>query len=314
MQPELFLEQRDVVPLTKALKQVLMQIDTASARRTLLEIAGIDSAFMGTLRPESEPNLFAPKLVAEFRKYRISTRRLDYHPMVSLLGYLCDFAEDYSLPDQDVALFSRFLEQGQENFKALKVRNAVGRIESPKGTGIGTAVLVGKNLLLTCNHVFSKTQVQQAWVRFGYKTGSYGLEDVFELDLEFVSHHNRPDYALVRIQGEPQQPIIPPTNDLLDAGQEIRLIHHPLGKPVVISGIGQMVQVGEDYIDHNISADEGSSGAPIFNRQWQLVAIHQGHPGIGRSVITGTLGGIPIRAIWNQMIPHLPGTEQGANK
>ncbi|MEH1926704.1 trypsin-like peptidase domain-containing protein [Nostoc sp.] len=79
------------------------------------------------------------------------------------------------------------------------------------------------------------------------------------------------------------------------------MIHHPQGKPVIISDFGQITQVGEDYIDHNVKTDDGSSGAPIFNRQWELIAIHQGNPGIGRSVSPGSTGGIPIRAIWTQI-------------
>ena len=308
MNAEVFLEQRDVVPLTKALIKVLRKLNTANDRQSVLESAEINRAFIGNFRLESQPNILAPALVAAFKTYRISSQQLDYHPMVKLLGYLVDLGdltENYEMSDQEVHLFDQLLPQGQENFKALKVRSTIGRIESPKGTGIGTGVLVEKNLLLTCNHVFSKTQVQQAWVRFGYNTGSYGLEDVFELNREFVINDNRLDYALVRIQGKPQQPIVHLKDALLDADQEIRLIHHPLGEPVVISDIGKIIQVGEDYIDHNINADEGSSGAPIFNRQWELVAIHQGHPGIGRCMEKGTLGGIPIRAIWKQITPYL---------
>ncbi|MUG94936.1 serine protease [Scytonema sp. UIC 10036] len=302
MEPEVFLEQSNVIPLTKALIKVLNDKPNASDRLTLLNNAGINSAWIGNLRLESQPNTLAPSLVAAFKAYRISRGQPDYHPMVKLLEHLSEFIESYGLSDEEVDLFSRLIDQGQENFKALKVRSAVGRIESPKGNGIGTGVLLEKNLLLTCNHIFSKTQVQQAWVRLGYKTGSYGLEDIFELDMKFVCFHNRLDYALVRIKGEPpQQSIVVRNYTFLNDGQDIRLIHHPLGKPVVISDIGKIVQVGEDYIDHNISADEGSSGAPIFNTQWELVAIHRGHSGIGRSVLQGILAGIPMYSIKNHM-------------
>ncbi|BAZ53317.1 hypothetical protein NIES4103_59910 [Nostoc sp. NIES-4103] len=46
MEPEVFLEQKDVVPLTKVLIQVLMQNNIASDRYSLLDNAGIDAALI----------------------------------------------------------------------------------------------------------------------------------------------------------------------------------------------------------------------------------------------------------------------------
>jgi len=312
MEPEVFLEQRDVVPLTKAMIVVLMKINTASDRQSIFESAGLHPGFLGNLKLDTQPNILAQTLIAEFKRYRIDNRHLNYHPMISLLSYISDFSEIYALSDQDVTLFKRLVEQGQENLLSAAARSTVGRIESPPGTGIGTGVLVGKNLLLTCHHVFSKTQVQQAWVRFGYKTGSYGLEEIYPLDLNFVSHNHRLDYALVRIQGQLPQSIVSPSQAELNTGQEIRVIHHPSGKPVVISDIGQITQVGEDYFDHNIKTEAGSSGAPIFDRQWKLIGIHRGNPGIVR-VIKGTSASIPVRVFWFQIVSYLLEAESGAD-
>lgn len=309
MNPELFLEQKDVVPLTLALNQFALRVNVASDRQEFLDSAGVDNALLSNLRLDTQPNRFAQALVAAFKSYRISNQRLDYHPMVSLLKYLCDLAPIYELADQDVALFSRLAEQGQENLKALAARTAVGRIESPKGQGIGTGVLIGKNLLLTCDHIFSKSQAKEAWVRFNYTSGSYALDsDVFELDLDTATRSSQLDYALVRVKGEPKQRTANLIDAILDSNQEIRLIHHPQGQHIVISGLGQIVQVGDDYIDHNISTDEGSSGAPIFNRDWQLVAIHRGNLGIGRagrSLEPGTTSGVPLRAFWKNIQTQL---------
>ncbi|MFP5271219.1 trypsin-like peptidase domain-containing protein [Coleofasciculus sp.] len=309
MNPELFLEQRDVVPLNRALNQFAIKVNVASDRQEFLDSAGVDHALLSNLRLDTQPNRFAQALVAAFKSYRISNQRLDYHPMVSLLQYLCDLAPIYGLADQDVALFTRLAEQGQENLKALAARSAVGRIESPKGTGIGTGVLIGKNLLLTCSHIFSKSQAKQAWVRFNYTSGSYCLDsDVFELELDTATRSSQLDYALVRVKGEPKQRTANLIDAILDSSQEIRLIHHPQGQYVVISGLGQIVQVGDDYIDHNISTDEGSSGAPIFNRDWQLVAIHRGKLGIGRAgrlLEPGTTSGVPLRAFWKNIQTQL---------
>lgn len=305
MNPEIFLEQSDVTPLIKALIPVFTRINGGSDRHSLLENADIDSAFIGNLRLDAQPNIFTLALVAAFKSYKISNQKNNYHPVINLLESLVGLAEIYGLSDEGLKLCDRLINQGKENFKALIVRNAVGRIESPQGTGIGTGVLVAKNLLLTCNHIFTKTRVQTAWIRFGYKSDSYGTEDAFELNLlNFVDKHPQLDYALIRLQSTPSVPPIRPVNVILDSGQKIRLIHHPKGQPVVISGLGEIVQVGEDYIDHNLNTEEGSSGAPIFNDAWELVAIHRGNPGVAR-LTQGTMEGKPISAFWNQIASHV---------
>ena len=308
MNPELFLEQRDVVPLNRALNQFALKVNVASDRQDILEGAGVDIALLANLRLDSQPNRFAQALVAAFRNYRVSSQSLDYHPMVSLLQYLLA-VPPYELADQDAALFTQLVERGEENCNALAARSAVARIESPKGTGIGTGALIGKSLLLTCDHIFSKSQAKQAWVRFNYTSGSYALDsNVFELDLDTATRSSQLDYALVRVKGELKQRTAHLIDAILDSNQEIRLIHHPQGQHVVISGLGQIVQVGDDYIDHNISTDEGSSGAPIFNRDWQLVAIHRGNLGIGRagrSLESGTTSGVPLRAFWKNIPTQL---------
>jgi Trypsin-like peptidase domain/Effector-associated domain 8 len=307
MNPDVFLEQKEVPFLIPALTRWSQQVIIASDRQDVLNNSGIHQALLNQIKFDNKAPLFANSLVAEIKKYSFSYKKADYHPLVNLLQHLCDRAESEidEFPEEDLALFGKLLEEGKDKLKALASRHAVGRIESPKGTGIGTGVLIQPDLLLTCNHVV-KSQVKEAWVRFNYKSGSLLLDKyLFELDLNLVSSSNNLDYALLIVKGKPQQLTKNPINATLYENQEIHLIHHPLGKPVEISGIGQIVQQGEDYIDHNLRTDNGSSGGPIFNRQWELIAIHQGHPGIGRNVESGTMGGIPIRAIWDKISPHL---------
>ena len=304
MNPDIFLEPSNVTHLIKALIPVFTTINGASERHSLLENADIDSAFIGNLKLDAQPNFFTPALVAAFKSYKISYQKISYHPLINLLAYLVNLAEIYGISDEGLRICDRLIKQGQENFKALIARNAVGRIESPQNTGIGTGVLVAQNLLLTCNHIFTKTRVEKAWVTFGAKSDSYSTPGIFELDLNFVRYDNQLDYALIRLQPNPALKPIRPVNVGLDSGQKIRLIHHPMGQPVVISGLGQIVQVGQNYIDHNLNTDKGSSGAPIFNDVWELVAIHRGNPGVGRPT-KGTMEGKPISAIWDSIANHL---------
>ncbi len=305
MNPEIFLVQEDVVGLEEGLERLFSNLNNDTIRSVFVS-SGVEKSFTRNINFNSTAFELTSRIVAKSREYKVSAQRLDYHPLISLLAYLLGRYHD-ELEDQEISLFTKLVEQGQENLKAFKTRRAVGRIESPQGNGIATGVVIGKNLLLTCNHVFSKTQVNQAWIRFNYKANSpQSEEDLFELDMDFVCHHHYPDYALVRIKGGLQQEIAISSYETLDSEQDIRIIHHPQGKPLVISSLGQIKQVGEDYIQHNVSTDNGSSGAPIFNRQWELIAIHRGNHGIGgRNVEPGTVEGIPLRAFWDKISPHL---------
>jgi len=311
MHPEIFLEQKDISPLIRILTQFALRDSDNDDRQKALTIAGIDSSFLNRLRFGIAPVQFANQLASDFRDYRISSNEPTYHPMLCLLNHLRDQAASYGFSDDYQDLLTQLIEQGQENFKAIAARNTVGRIESPLGTGIGTGFLVGDGLLLTCDHVLRKTNVRQAWVRFGCKD-KYSCQNkqAYELNLKPVSHRSQADYALMRIEplpnSKPIQPVkIQPVDESLNSGQAVRLIHHGEGKPVVISNVGQILQVGADYIDHNLSTAEGSSGAPIFNADWELIALHQGIPSNRRSGIKDAVRGIPIQSIWQQIAPHL---------
>ena len=308
MDPTLFIIQEEVPGLIKAVMNFAGAFQNADDRRAVLSAAGIDASFMSGVKFDTAPVLFANSLVARLKEYKVSSQRLDYHPLISLCSFWLDTgASHYGLDDQDAALCQKMiLARGRENLKALNARESVARIESPQGTGIGSGVLIAENVLLTCYHVFNKRNLQQARVRFGYKEGSYGVEDVFELDMNSLTGQHQPDYAVINIQGKPRQRITMPVNKILSSGQEtrIRIIHHPHGLPVQVSEVGQIIQAGEDYIAHNLRTDEGSSGAPIFDHNWDLIAIHSGNPGLGREIPAGTKIGVPIRAIWERINTH----------
>jgi hypothetical protein len=312
MDPDTFLAQDDVHSLVQALNSFALEVEAADDRKHLLVNAGIHPAFLSKLSFGASPYLFANSLAAHFREYCVSTQQPAYHPMLRLLDYLLRVHE---LEDQDRKLFQRLLQQCLENLDGFAARGAVGRIESPPGTARGTGVLLDGQLLMTCKHVFERIfddELERIWVRFGYRSGKYGIEpgEVFELDVQNIASHDTRsdsalDYVLVKITGKPAYRAARLSNNFLNTAQNVRLVHHPRGEPVQISDIGQVVQVDQEYLKHNIQADSGSSGAPIFDLHWRVVAIHRGKLGLSRSYAPGETEGIPIRAIWNNIEPHL---------
>jgi hypothetical protein len=312
MDPDTFLIQDDVHLLVQVLNKFALEVDAPGDRKDVLVNAGIHLAFRSRLIFGTSPLLFATMLVARFREYRVSDKHPMYHPLVNLLDYLLKVHE---LEDQERDLFKRLVNQGMENFNGLAARSAVGRIESPIGTAMGTGVLVDRHHILTCKHVLERIfdkGLDRTWVRFGYKTGKYGVElgEVFELDIKSLASHetrsnNAFDYALVRIFGEPRFRPALLSNSLLNTTQNVRLVHHPRGEPLQISDVGQLVQVDKEYIKHNVKTDYGSSGAPIFDLDWHVVAIHRGTLSLSRPSAPGITEGVPLYSIWNDIKPRL---------
>ena len=311
MDPDRFLgNHTEVAGLLGIAKKFADRHGVPAERQAALRAAGLDPS---SLQSYADPLSFALQLVASFRQYAVSDAQVDYHPMIQLLRYLEMIevpARPYGLDDEELALAAALIARGEENFLALATRRSVGRVEADKSAPIGTGTLVGADLVLTCAHVLSKSAAEHAGVRFGYKTRpdgrsvaqgtSYPLDLANPLELDAQR-----DFALLRVAETPARPSLRPRNVFLSRDEPLRLVHYPGGQPVVVSEMGRIAQSGPDYVDHPIPTADGSSGAPLFNQGWELVAIHRGTPGLGRRVAPGTTAALPISAIWEAIEPYV---------
>ncbi|HVB25528.1 MAG TPA: trypsin-like peptidase domain-containing protein [Ktedonobacteraceae bacterium] len=312
MNPDIFLTQEEIPLLVQALNTFVLDTTIAEERQNMLINAGIHLSFRSKMNSSVSSLVFATKLVASFREYRVSIYQPGYHPMISLLEYLL---QTYEWEDQDRNLFRRLIKRGQDNFKGLAARSTVGRIESPPGTAAGTGVMVGKQLLLTSHHVFKRIFEQgqeRVWVRFGYKTGRYGVEigELFELDIKNIVRSILPtdhplDYELVKIIDGPNLQSATLSHHIPCPTQPVRLIHHPRGEAIQISEPGEILLVDTEFIQHNIQTDYGSSGAPIFDLDWRIVALHRGTLCLSRPTPAGITEGVPISSIWKAIEPQI---------
>jgi hypothetical protein len=311
--PDIFLKQEDIPPLIQALSTFALEVDRAQDRKHILINAGIPISSLCQFTFNMNALLFANSLVSHFREYRVSACRPTYHPMVNMLEYLL---ETYAMEEQDIYLFTRLIKLGRDNLETIAARSAVGRIESPAGTAIGTGVLVGSQLLLTCRHIFEHRLLEeglgQAWIRFGYKVGKYCVEqgELFELDIKSIDDNapiidHKLDYALVKINGMPKFRPVGLYDGIPTLSQPIRVIHHPRGEPVQISQIGQIVEVSQGFIQHNAEVDYGSSGAPIFDLHWRVVAIEKGTHSLSRPSSHDITEGVPIFCMWDHIKPYM---------
>lgn len=186
-----------------------------------------------------------------------------------------------------------FLDRGR------RAADAVCRIKLPMDGGLayGSGLLVGPRLLLTNNHVLgSPREAAQAEAEFGYEHDLDGvLKDPVQFNLDpddlfFTS--SEVDFTLVAVaplaeNGVPLDrfgwlPLIPLPGKTVD-GEWVTIIQHPQGdaKQIAIHA-SQIVKLDPKKVDvdlarfihYSTDTEPGSSGAPVFNDQWQVVALH----------------------------------------
>jgi V8-like Glu-specific endopeptidase len=122
------------------------------------------------------------------------------------------------------------------------------------------------------------------------------------------------DYALLRLKGKPGTEFIKPgvmrgwielqgkDGDFVK-DSPLLILHYPYGDPLEIANNTQAI-VGinnnKTRIRYSTYTQSGSSGAPCFNENWELIAIHQsGDPDAYRSARYNQ--GIPIQTILHRL-------------
>ena len=231
---------------------------------------------------------------------------------------------------------------------AIYSAQAVGRIERPRDRAHGTGFLIGPDLILTNYHVFSsKEMLDGSVIRFDYHANAEGVVTAgrtFEFVPDFYvgSPDKELDFALVKVKGEPLAErkmgaaeeglgylellrlgkhrgylLVSPAK--IVEQERVNIIQHPNGNP-------QKVVLTQNYVLADMSATRvhyladtlpGSSGSPVLNRRWEVVALHHSggaHPPIKATVDLQKIlkghykfnEGIPMRAILPQIERYLP--------
>lgn len=186
-----------------------------------------------------------------------------------------------------------FLERGR------RAADAVCRIKVPTdgGAWYGTGFLVGPRLLLTNHHVLANAdEASQAEAEFGYEhdldgvlkspaSFNFATHELFysdaELDITFVA------VAPLSSDGVPlsrfgRLPLLPLSGKAVD-GEWVSIVQHPGGEPKQIAIQSSQIVVLDpppencdldSFIHYSTDTEPGSSGSPVLNDQWQVLALH----------------------------------------
>jgi endonuclease G, mitochondrial len=184
-----------------------------------------------------------------------------------------------------------YLEQG------TKVSQAIGRViinDADRRTrGYGTGFLVSPQLLLTNNHVLpDRDTAINSRIEFNYQTALGGVPQSsteFELDpAAFFVTDARLDYSLVAVKSQSTSglglsqfgwlPLIAAQGKII-IGEFVNIIQHPNGdRKQIALRENMLIDVLPDFLQYQTDTSPGSSGSPVFNDQWEVIALH--HSGV----------------------------------
>ena len=168
--------------------------------------------------------------------------------------------------------------------RGLEVARSVAYIGVQYGNqrGSGTGFLVAEDLLLTNNHVLSRVDLLANTVfRFNYQDDFQGhaqpIEEYHALPNGSFHTNRHLDYTIVQLEKKPGQKweYLPLKSRNIEREDRVNIIQHPGGQAKQISFQNNFVEyVGENVVQYVTSTLNGSSGSPVLNDAWEVIALH----------------------------------------
>ena len=179
----------------------------------------------------------------------------------------------------------------------LKRCEAVGRVEETTGDGVGTGFAIpgtalrdgwpGSYLFVTNNHVVSTKEpdaLRFASARVTFHALRDGAGKPFTTGFVRILGESPPDqldYTVLELADQPpglEAYPVAETMPTVNSGQRLYVIGHPRGGGLMFSmQDNRLVDHGAptDFrVHYRTPTEPGSSGSPVFNSGWELVALH----------------------------------------
>jgi V8-like Glu-specific endopeptidase len=168
--------------------------------------------------------------------------------------------------------------------RGVQVCKSVCRVLTPNG--IGTGFLVGRGMIMTNNHVIgSRESAAASVIEFDYQQDGAGqLLPTFryQLDPDRFHTNEKLDYTLVGLKEDSgKRPLeswgrlqLNPNADPIPT-EHVSIVQHPNGglKQIVLTA-NWVVAAKPPYLHYTTDTMPGSSGSPVFNDTWHVIAIH----------------------------------------
>lgn len=146
----------------------------------------------------------------------------------------------------------------------------------------GTGFLTPGDLLITNHHVLPDAETARTAVAmFNFQAALSGLP--LEPDRrtlvpdEYFRTSEEADWSAVKVAGAPQESwgALELGAATVKTGDRVNIIQHPYGQLKQISWFSNVVvYVGGGVVQYLTDTEPGSSGSPVFDRDWKVVALH----------------------------------------
>ncbi|MET7293119.1 serine protease [Streptomyces griseoloalbus] len=183
--------------------------------------------------------------------------------------------------------------------RGARAARSIARIsarENGRELPIGTGFLVSPTLLMTNHHVLPDADAaRHCFAEFDAQvTVDNTPQPPTRLEFApdgFFTADKRLDFALVLVTPGPGR--TPPGETFgwhrlstqmgkLVIGEPVNIIGHPMGRLKEIAVRDNALQVRlDDFLHYRTDTEPGNSGSPVFNDQWEVIALH--HSGVPRT-------------------------------